>query len=178
VYDVVYVELLEIFENNQRVSLSGSVDVGDITVYPNSVLNWRTSLESIKIEGTTIQTDEYQMPRFMRTIQGSNIIPEGFILALPLCYATPGNGSVIQKRIELSNFDFKLIDFEIDRLVVEDNLSSTGAKYLMFPRRDITGINSAEYLSYVTGPEGEGLLTEEGNPIFLEKMWSFDANNQ
>lgn len=184
IYDIVYVEIIDVYKNNQSASLEGSKNVGDLTVFPNSAVNIQQSLESIKIEGITVETDEYQRPRFMRTIQSSSITPLGFILAVPLCYAIPGSGDTIVKRINIRNFDFKLLDFEIDRLIVEGNLSSTGAKYLLFPKKNITGKNLAEYTSYILGPDfipgadGEKLETEELDPIFSEHMWRYNANNQ
>jgi hypothetical protein len=50
---------------------------------------------------------------------------------IPLCYALPGQGDKIISRIKLSGFDFKLLNFEVDRLIVQESLDSTTAKYLM-----------------------------------------------
>jgi hypothetical protein len=49
----------------------------------------------------------------------------------------PGNGSKIVSRIKISGFDFKQLDFEIDRLIVESSLDSASAKYLIFARQSI-----------------------------------------
>jgi hypothetical protein len=99
----------------------------------------------------------------MRTVQEDTGSPLGFILAVPLCYALPGKGDTIVKRIKVSSFKFNSIDFDIDRLIVKDNLTTTGAKYLLFPRKDLIGTNSGENLSYISD-----LQTEDGDPIFLE----------
>jgi hypothetical protein len=104
----------------------------------------------------------------MRTIQESTGNPLGFILAVPLCYAVPGKGDTIVKRIKLTDFDFKEIHFEIDRLLVKNNLTESGAKYLLFPRKDIIGTNLGEELSYIQGPEEFGLFTEDGYPLYVE----------
>ena len=163
VYDVVYVDIIDPISEIQ-----GSVTVSDQTVYPNSVNNFRSMLEAIKVQGTTVKVDEFMMPRFMRTVQTNNGSSFGFILAVPLCYTKPNNGETIRKRIAASGFDFKDLDFEIDRLVVENNLDSEGNKYLIFPKQNIQGINPAESLSYIVGPDGQILYTEDGIPLNSE----------
>lgn len=168
VYDLVYVQLIDPLGTDDTLNLLGSVNFNSQTVYPNSVANMRNQLQTIQIEGETIKTDEFLQPRYMRTIQTDTGNPLGFILAVPLCYALPGKGDTIVKRIKLSDFDFKNIHFEIDRLVVKNNLTESGAKYLLFPRKDIIGTNLGEELSYVQGPEGFGLFTEDGYPLYVE----------
>lgn len=163
VYDVVYVDIIDPLNG-----LSGPRTVSGNTVHQNSMKNMRDMLESITVEGVTINTDEYLMPRFMRTIQPSTGSPLGFIMAVPLCYALPGKGDTIVKRIAVSGFEFSTINFEIDRLIVEDNLTESGAKYLLFPRRDVSGTNLGENRSYIVTPEGLGLDTEDGVPLQVE----------
>jgi hypothetical protein len=130
IYDFVYVDIIDTL-----AGLDGPVIIGNQTVYPNSIINMRSQFESITIDGETISVDEFLMPRFMRTIQEKTGAPLGFVLAVPLCYTTPNNGNIIVKRIAASGFDFKVLDFEVDRLVVEDNLTSSGNKYLIFPKQ-------------------------------------------
>ena len=132
IYDLVYIEIIDPLNG-----LQGPSTVGNVTVYPNSVTNLKTQLESIQIENTTISVDEFMMPRFMRTVQSNTGAPLGFILAAPLCYATPNNGATIVKRIAASKFDFKTLDFEVDRLIVENNLSTLGNRYLVFPKQTL-----------------------------------------
>lgn len=168
VYDLVYIEVVDPLGTSDNLELLGSVSFDSQTVYPNSVANMRNQLQSITIEGDTIKTDEYLQPRYMRTVQLETGSPLGFILAVPLCYALPGKGDTIVKRIKLTDFDFKDIHFEIDRLLVKNNLTESGAKYLLFPRKDIIGTNLGEDLSYIQGPEGFGLFTEDGEPLYVE----------
>jgi len=168
VYDLVYVEVIDPLGTGDNLGLVGSAEFGSVTAYPNSVANMRDQLQSIQLEGETIKTDEYLQPRYMRTIQEATGNPLGFILAVPLCYAVPGKGDTIVKRIKLTDFDFKEIHFEIDRLLVKNNLTESGAKYLLFPRKDIIGTNLGEELSYIQGPEEFGLFTEDGYPLYVE----------
>ena len=163
VYDLVYVDIIDPIYNTQ-----GSVTVGEQLVYPNSVNNFRAMLETIKIQGTVIKVDEFLMPKFMRTVQDNTGSPLGFVLAAPLCYATPGNGITISKRIAASEFDFKVINFDIDRLIVENNLSSVGNKYLMFPKQNIQDTNLADPLSFIIGPDDQILYTEDNIPLESE----------
>jgi hypothetical protein len=162
IYDFVYIEIVE------EQALTGPVTFSGLTVYPNSAANIRASLENVKIEGTKVQVNEYLRPRFMNTVQADTGSPLGFVLAVPLCYALPGKGYTIVKRVNASEYDFKDINFEIDRLVVEDILGNDGAKYLLFPRKDVIGTNAGESLSYIVGINETELQTEEGDPIFLE----------
>jgi len=162
VYDFVYVEIVE------NTAVTGPVDFNGVTVFPNHIGNMRHALRTVQKEGNTIKLDEYLRPRVMSTIQPDTGSPLGFIFAVPLCYALPGKGDTIVKRIKLTDFDFKNINFEIDRLVVEDSEGNSGAKYLLFPRQEITGTNLGESRSYIVGVGETELLTEEGVPIFLE----------
>jgi hypothetical protein len=168
IYDAVYVKIIDPIENADQTGPIGSQTFSGQTVYTNSANNMRTALQSLKLNGETVMTDEFQMPRYMRTIQPSTGSPLGFVLAVPLCYALPGKGDTIIKRIRASGFDFTTIDFEIDRLIVSDNLTDSGAKYLLFPRKDLIGPNLGSELSYITGPGPLEIDTTDGNPLELE----------
>jgi hypothetical protein len=163
IYDIVYVELIDTLTNKNKQSIRGPVTVGNIISYPNSVANMRIALESGKNDGEEITVDEHLMPRFMQTVQSDTGSPLGFVIVAPLCYALPGNGDTIIKRIKASKFDFTQINFEVDRLVVEDSLDSEGAKYLMFPRVDMLGTNNVTTVSVI-----DDLLSENQVPITVE----------
>lgn len=162
-YDLVYVDVIDPVYNIQ-----GSVTVGEQTVYPNSVNNFRSMLTTVQIQGNSIKVDEFLMPKFMRTVQDKTGAPLGFVLAAPLCYTTPGNGITVVKRIAASSFDFKVINFEIDRLIVENNLTLSGDKYLMFPKQNLRDTNLADPLSFLIGPDNQILYTEDNIPLESE----------
>jgi hypothetical protein len=168
VYDLVYVKVNDPLENSNYKSPVGAVTIGNETALPNSTNNMRNALHALQVNGNTIKIDEYQLPRYLRTIQPATGTPLGFILAVPLCYALPGKGETIVNRINAVNFDFSVIDFEVDRLVVTNNLSDSGAKYLLFPRRDMMGENLGEGLSTIYGTTNIPLETEGGQPLELE----------
>ena len=112
-------------------------------------------------------TDEYTMPNWMRTIQSTYGAPVGFVKAIPLCYTLPGKSDIIVKRINLTEFDFKQLDFTADRLMISSTTDHTDTKYLLFPniKPGGTTVNNEELL---VQPEGVPLLAEDGSPLELE----------
>ena len=129
VYDAVYVEIVDPLDG-----VDGSSTVSGITVYPNSIFNMRSALESIEINGEVINTDELQLPRWMRTFQPDTGLPIGYIPVVMLCYTLPGYGSKVLENVADSGFKFNTIDFEVDRLIVNANTSTNKIEYLIFPK--------------------------------------------
>lgn len=110
--------------------------------FPSSVAIWRNRIKAMGLKDSTY------MPLWMRTIQDGAVQPTGFVKAIPICYCLPGKADDIILNIKNSDFDFKLIDYEIDRYIV-DSVSpfpnvpaeSVGVdKYLVF-RNDRTTIS-------------------------------------
>jgi hypothetical protein len=135
IYDAVYVEIID-----EMQGVNQSVTMHNKTYYPSSIDNMRLTLESIKIDDAPIEVDKTQLPRFMQTAQTGSYSPTEYIPVVVLCYATPKDGSKIISRIKKSKFDFKLLDFEVDRIFVETSLDNPSDKYLLFPRKSITDI--------------------------------------
>lgn len=168
VYDLVYVDIIDSQLNmmgKSPDSISFLINQGLVNLYSNSVENWQNSLESIPIYGRTIKVDEYLRPRFMRTIQQSTGAPLGFIKAMPICYALPGEGYAIKRKIELSGYDFKLIDFEVDRLIIDQTFDYSGDKYLKFP---IKNVDDVKPLNVLAGPDGVIITDSDGNALLVE----------
>ena len=170
VYDVVYVEIIDPLENSIGDYVQTSVS-NNIKVYPNSIANMRRALELIEIDNEIIKTDEFQLPRWMRTPMLDTGLSLGFTLATVLCYTIPNSGSKIIKNIQKSKFNFNTLDFEIDRLIVVNNLSLPGERYLIFPTIqgesvDLSLANSTILTTFTLGESGN-LETEDGNPIIL-----------
>ena len=112
-------------------------------------------------------TDEFTMPDWMRTIQSSFGAPLGYVKAMPLCYTLPDMSDIILKRIELTNYDFKLLDFTADRLQLSSTTDYQETKYLVFPNRYAGGTTVDENIVLYV-PEGAPLLTEDGSFLDLE----------
>jgi hypothetical protein len=163
-YELVYVDIIDASSSANGIAKTVGITVnGKVAkVYPNVVENWRMSLETTPINGEPLQVDELLRPKFMNSIQKDTGAPLGFIKAVPICYAQPGKGASVVRKIQLTGFDFKLLDFEVDRIVVEQTLDSDTAKYLKFPR---TGL-------VVPLPAGENDLAGADGVL-----WSFDDGN-
>ena len=168
VYDLVYVDIIDSQLNMTGKSpdnISFLINQSLVNLYSNSVENWKNSLEAIPIYGRNIKVDEFLRPRFMRTIQQDTGAPLGFIKAMPICYTLPGEGFKIQRKIELSGFDFKLIDFEVDRLIINQTSDYSGDKYLKFP---IKNVDDVQPLNVLAGPDGIIITDSDGNALLVE----------
>jgi hypothetical protein len=164
IYEVVYVDMIDPLINANGDSVDAVIYDNNQILYPNSVSNMRKQLEQIVLpDNTYISTNEYNMPRYMRTPQQGDYRPPGYMRVVPLCYALPGYGAKIVSRIKLSGFDFKMINFDIDRLILENSLDSASAKYLIFARQTISDRIPEDDILF--GPDEVTLQTEAGNPI-------------
>lgn len=162
IYDLVYIDIKDPMNNQQDVSVSreisqkfvrgftfSGISGNNITIntpvfdnvkyYPSSIDNIRRNLETIILDdGRTIGIDNTQFPKFMKKTYSSGFEVISYIKYVPLCYALPGKGPSIVNKIKFSNFDFSLINFEIDRLIIQSNLSSTSTKYMWIPSQTIS----------------------------------------
>jgi hypothetical protein len=68
----------------------------------------------------------------MVTPQDRRTPATGFIKAIPICYCLPGEASYILDNIENAGFDFSVIDYEIDRLIIDSTAGSSESQYLKF----------------------------------------------
>lgn len=71
-------------------------------------------------------------PLWMQTPQDSDIVELGYTLAVPLVYTIPGGSTKILENIKNSGFDFKSINYDIDRYVVENSKENSKEQYLIF----------------------------------------------
>jgi tRNA threonylcarbamoyladenosine modification (KEOPS) complex Pcc1 subunit len=126
IYEIVYIDPVDDMVNNAGISV---IDTG--TNYYPSVDNMRNHLKLLMSGNSIIGVNEYNKPKFMRTPQIGNYKPPTYMRVIPLCYALPGQGDKIISRIKLSGFNFKLLNFEVDRLIVQESADNTTAKYLM-----------------------------------------------
>jgi tRNA threonylcarbamoyladenosine modification (KEOPS) complex Pcc1 subunit len=144
IYEVVYVDIIdniqgaaEIFNNNGR------------DYYPASIDNMRKQLNSIQLpDYSTIKVNRDLLPKFMDTQQPGEYQVPNYMHIVPLCYALPGQGSRIVSRIKLSGFNFKQLSFEVDRLVVQNSLDSSSAKYLLLERQSLSDAIKSDNVLY------------------------------
>jgi len=139
IYEVVYVDIIDTLSNSSGASVDAAITANGKIYYPASIANMRKRLQSlVNADNKIISVDEYQNPKFMRTAQASSYKPPGYLHILPICYALPGQGNRIVSKIRLSGFDFKQINFEVDRLIVQHLENNMLDKYLMLGKDSIT----------------------------------------
>jgi hypothetical protein len=61
-----------------------------------------------------------------------------YILAIPLCYCRVGTADKILLNIKFSDFDFKNIDYTVDRYIIDSVTGQDSDKYLVFKNDRIT----------------------------------------
>ena len=113
--------------------------------YPNSVSNWRDRLKNWSdidpfdpSKTISFASERNYLPLWMRSIQPGTKTELGFTLAVPLCYCKIGMGDDIMLNIKHSNFDFKLLDYTVDRYIIDSVDGSKNDKYLIFRNDRIT----------------------------------------
>ena len=106
--------------------------------YPNSINNWRDRLSN----GIT-NTERNYLPLWMRSIQPGSRDQLGYVTAIPICFCLPGTSAAILLNIKNSGFDFKQIDYTVDRYTITAVLNDLlqvkeSDKYLVFRNDRIT----------------------------------------
>jgi hypothetical protein len=106
-------------------------DLNKSNVYGNSTFNMRKNIEKIG------DTERNFLPLWMRTPQSFSGVEQGFTKAIPLCYCLPGYADNMILNIKNSGFDFKMIDFTVDRAIIDSVVGDTGDKYIAFGAREV-----------------------------------------
>jgi hypothetical protein len=112
--------------------------------YPSSISNWRDRLRNWKntdYNGTVLGSfaeERNYLPLWMRSIQPGEKQEVDFKLAVPLCYCKPGTADTILLNIKFSGFDFKNIDYTVDRYIIDSVTGQDSDKYLVFRNDRIT----------------------------------------
>jgi len=71
-------------------------------------------------------------PLWMRTAQQNDLKELGYVFAVPLVFTKPGFAKTIAENIQQSNFEFKTIDYDIDRYIVDSVQGLIGEQYVFF----------------------------------------------
>jgi hypothetical protein len=85
----------------------------------------------------TLSKDEKYRPLWMNTSQDGTGNIVGYVKAVPICYLKPGQSAKVLQLIQKSNFDFKSLNFTIDRIIIQNPQGETGDKYIKFINREI-----------------------------------------
>jgi Putative Ig domain len=162
VYEVIYIQMADPLEpnglhlptmvkstvgNKDTVTVDENISI-DSTGYlisspnsneyfPNSISNWRERLKKVGLN------ERNYLPLWMRSVGSGQKEELGYTLAIPLCFCKPGTADTIMIAIKLSGFDFKAIDYTVDRYTINAVLDSQGRvvygdKYLVFKNDRIT----------------------------------------
>jgi len=102
-------------------------NANDIERFISNTTNMRENLSAVG------ETENEFLPLWMRTAQLGQTQALGYVTAVPLCYCQPGTSQGILTALKNSNFDFKLIDFEIDRYIIDSTVDNGVEQYIMFP---------------------------------------------
>jgi hypothetical protein len=110
-------------------------DPGTVAKFPSSISIWRKRLRSME----ATRRERNYLPLWMRSIQPGTYVELDYVAAVPLCYCKPGTADEILLNIKNSEFDFKLLDYTIDRYIIDAVQGYYEDKYLVF-RNDRTTI--------------------------------------
>lgn len=162
IYDVIYLDITE----NKLDTYGQPVNISVNSTYPNSINNMRHMLENMLILGDKkANTDEYQMPLWMRTFQNNGRVL-GYTASIVLCYSLPNMGAKIIKNIEKYGIDFSIFNFEIDRMIVNANLSKQLPAYVIFPKAEFSDMPE-NYYFYIGVQSTDILLDYSNNPLIF-----------
>jgi hypothetical protein len=110
--------------------LNGNDDWGLINERISIIDDFLSTIESLT------RDDKYR-PLWMNTSQDATGNPIGYVKAVPICYVKPGYSEQVLKLISKSKFDFKALNFTIDRIIIQTPEGETGDKYIKFINREI-----------------------------------------
>jgi len=104
--------------------------------FPSSVSIWRDRISAIGA------TERDYLPLWMRSIQPGTKQELNFQLAIPLCFCKVGTSASIVLNIKnylaTTDFDFKNINYTVDRYIIDSIKDLAGDKYLVFRNDRIT----------------------------------------
>jgi len=93
--------------------------------YISSIDNMRRNIKDIG------KSERNYLPLWMRTTQ-TGFQELGYVSAVPICYCKPGTADDIMVNIKNSGFDFRLLDFQIDRYIVQKTEGNINEQYILF----------------------------------------------
>jgi hypothetical protein len=154
-YEVIYVDVIDEYEKNGK-SISSVIELSDKInsrvlvsydaikidsdvplvsdrdhqrIFPNSYKNMRKRIQNIG------ERDREFLPLWMRSIQPGSFVEPGYTKSVVLAYVKPGFSPSIISRIKSRGFDFKSMNFTIDRYLIDAINGQLENKYLAFPQR-------------------------------------------
>jgi len=103
---------------------------GDTLRYLSNTSNMRDRIRELG------KTQREYLPLWMRTPQANSVQEIGYVTAIPLAYCKPGRSADVllnvQNALANDEFDFKMIDLDIDRYIVDSALGVDEERYIIF----------------------------------------------
>ena len=125
-HEMIYLDILDNLVNDQNESVSKTFIYNGISYYPASVYNMR---ERIRELHTVTDNLNPKIINGLPTQYGKKI---NFIKYIPLCFVKPNTSKVILRKIQDTNIKFNSLDFEVDRIFVQEQIGSNDPHYLIF----------------------------------------------
>lgn len=96
-------------------------------------LKYISNISNMRKRIADIGVNERQfLPLWMRTSQDSNIEEIDYVTAMPICYCKPGTAELIKENIINAGFDFNVIDYDIDRYIIDNTANSQQEQFVLF----------------------------------------------
>jgi hypothetical protein len=121
-YEVVYITVIDPLEVNGKYIKNTENN------YANSITNWRKTIETVG------DLERTYLPQWMSSIQPGSLFELDYVLAMPICFCNPGSADDMILNIKHSDFDFKSIDFTVDRYIIDAVTGNNSDKYLAFTK--------------------------------------------
>lgn len=110
-------------------------DPGTAAKFPSSISIWRKRIRAMP----DTDRERHFLPLWMRSIQPNTVTELDFVLGVPLCFCKPSGADEILLNIKNSDFDPAVIDYTVDRFIIDSVDGYFADKYLIF-RNDRTTI--------------------------------------
>jgi poly(3-hydroxybutyrate) depolymerase len=101
-------------------------DPNDQSRFISNITNMRDNLSKVG------NTEQNFLPLWMSTAQTNSVEELGYVTAIPLCYCKPGTSAQILLNIQNNGFDFRQLDFEIDRYIIDNTTGNSNEQYIPF----------------------------------------------
>ena len=93
----------------------------------------RENIKTMKLDDSTRAASSRDfLPLWMRTPQNSSLSDLGYVLAIPLAYTLPGYSNTVKANIENNGYDFKTINYDIDRYIIDTTSGNSNEQYIIF----------------------------------------------
>lgn len=105
----------------------------DTKKYISNIDNMRDRIKEMQLDDSTRAASSRDfLPLWMRTPQAGSQADLDYVLAIPLVYTLPGNSNDVKANIINSGFDFGIINYDIDRYIVDTTTGNSNEQYVLF----------------------------------------------